>query len=320
MSYIEWLRARVGPRKIFLVFGTVVLRDEDGRILLQRRTDFSFWGLPGGVMELGETIEACARRELLEETGLTAGPLALVGVYSHPRYDVTYPNGDQVQQFTICLTGEVAGGTMQPDGYETTAQAFFAPEEVVRMDLPLWYADMVRDTLAGGAPAFSPPYTAPQTEDQIGVVRPFIGSAPLIGVGAMAVVVAEDGRILTIQRQDNKAWGFPAGFCDLGENVAQTAVRETFEETGLHIALERLLGVYSGPDFQHTYANGDQVQNVGAVFRARLVGGQPNLAQAEVAALRWQTPVAFLATMPPSTWRTYFALLCQHLDAGQFVC
>ena len=60
MSYIAWLRGKVGSRKIFLVFGTVVLRDENGRILLQRRSDFDFWGLPGGVMELGEDIEACA--------------------------------------------------------------------------------------------------------------------------------------------------------------------------------------------------------------------------------------------------------------------
>lgn len=320
MSYIEWLRGRVGTRKIFLVFGTVVLRDEDGRILLQRRTDFSFWGLPGGAMELGETIESCARRELLEETGLTAGPLALVGVYSHPRYDVTYPNGDQVQQFTICLTGQVTGGIGQPDGTETTAQAFFAPEEVTHMELPPWYADMVRDTLAGGPLAFSAPYAAPQTEDQIGAVRPFIGSAPLIAVGAMAVVMREDGRILTIQRQDNKAWGFPAGFCDLGENVAQTAVRETFEETGLHIALERLLGVYSGPELGHTYDNGDQVQNVGAVFRARVVGGALNLGSSEVAALRWQTPTRLVNSQPPSAWRRFFATVCQSLDAGCFVC
>lgn len=320
MSYIAWLRGKVGPRKIFLVFGTVVLRDEYGRILLQRRTDFDFWGLPGGVMELGEAIEACTRRELLEETGLIAGPLTLVGVYTHPRYDVTYPNGDQVQQFTICLTGQVAGGTGQPDGTETTAQAFFAPEAIAHMNLPLWYADMVRDTLRHGVPVFCPPYTAAQTADQIGVVRPFIGQAPLIAVGAMVAVVGADGRLLTIQRQDNKVWAFPAGFSDLGETVAQTAVRETFEETGLHIALDRLLGVYSGPDFQHTYANGDQVQNVGAVFRARVVGGQPKPALGEVAALRWQTPAEFLGAMPSSTWRDYFALLCQHLDAGSFVC
>ena len=320
MAYIEWLRKRVGRRKIFLVFGTVVLRDKNGRILLQRRTDFSFWGLPGGVMEWGEDVETCARRELLEETGLTAGSLHLVGVYTHPKYDVTYPNGDEVQQFTVCLTGQMAGGTGQPDGQETTAQAFFAPEAVAQMDLPLWYADMVRHTLAGDLPYYTPPFSSAQTADQIAVVRPFIGHAPLIAVGAMAVVVGADGRILTIQRQDNKVWALPAGFSDLGENVAQTAVRETFEETGYQIALERLIGVYSGADFQHTYQNGDVVQNVGAIFKARVVGGRPMPDLAEVAGLRWQTPAQFLAGMPSASWRGYFQLVLQHLDAGTFVC
>jgi ADP-ribose pyrophosphatase YjhB (NUDIX family) len=318
-SYIEWLRERVGNRKIFLVFGTVVLRDDNGRILLQRRTDFSFWGLPGGVMELGEDIEACTRRELLEETGLVVDSLHLVGVYTHPQYDVIYPNGDQVQQFTICLTGQVAGGTMQPDGLETTEQAFFAPEVVPHMDLPLWYADMVRDTLLGGEPAFCWPFAAAQTVDQIGLVRPFIGQQRLIAVGATVVVMKEDGRLLAIQRQDNKMWALPAGLCDLGETVAQTAVRETFEETGLQVALERLIGVYSGPAFQFEYPNGDQVQNVGAVFKARVVGGRLNPAAAEVAALRWQTPESFLRHVPKEM-RPFYAYGLQHLDVGSFVC
>lgn len=320
MGYIEWLRNRVGNRKIFLVFGTIVLRDENGRILLQKRTDFSFWGLPGGVMEWGEDIESCTRRELLEETGLTAGPLHLVGVYTHPKYDVTYPNGDQVQQFTICLTGQVVGGNMQPDGEETTAQAFFEPESILQMDLPSWYADMVRDAVVGGLPAYSQPEIVSAPVDQIGVVRPFIGNAPLIAVGAMALVVGEDGRFLTIQRQDNKAWSLPAGFCDLGENVAQTAVRETYEETGYKIELLRIMGVYSGPQFQHTYPNGDKVQNVGAVFLGRVIGGGANPAQTEVAALRWQTADAFLAGMPSADWHAYFSLLLQYLDEGSFVC
>lgn len=319
MAYIEWLRERVGKRKIFLVFGTVVLRDENGRILLQRRTDFTFWGLPGGVMELGEDVETCARRELLEETGLTAGPLRLVGIYTDPKYDVTYPNGDQVQQFTVCLTGQIAGGAMQPDGHETSAQAFFAPQDIARMDLPLWYADMVRDTLAGGASVFAPPFAVATPADQIRAVRPFIGNDPLIAVGAIVIVVDADGRILAIQRQDNKAWAFPAGYCDLGENVAQTAVRETFEETGLHVELERLLGVYSGPAFTHTYSNGDVVQDVGAVFRARIVGGELKRAEAEVAALRWATPEQMLEEF----WigrRPFATTILQHLDSGTFVC
>lgn len=318
-SYIEWLRDRVGRRKIFLVFGTVVLQDEDGRILLQRRTDFDFWGLPGGVMELGEDIETCTRRELLEETGLTAGPLRLVGVYTHPKYDVVYPNGDAVQQFTVCLTGQMTGGEMQPDGVETIEQGFFTPEEIAGMNLPLWYADMVRDTVAASAPVFSPPFTQPTTANQIEVVRPFIGHDRLIAVGAIVVVMDADGRILAIQRQDNKAWALPAGYCDLGENVAQTAVRETFEETGLQVEIERLLGVYSGPFFNYTHANGDLVQDVGAVFRARIVGGEIKRAEAEVAALRWATADEILSQF----WmgrRPFIATILQHLDDGTFLC
>ncbi len=319
MSYIEWLRGHVGKQKIFLVFGTVVLWDENGRILLQRRTDFTFWGLPGGVMELGEDVETCARRELMEETGLEVGPLRLVGIYTDPKYDVTYPNGDQVQQFTVCLTGQVSGGVMQPDGYETSEQMFFAPDEISSMDLPPWYADMVRDTLAGGDPVFAAPFTAATLTDQIQAVRPFIGHAPLIAVGAIVIVMDADGRILAIQRQDNKAWAFPAGYCELGENVAQTAVRETFEETGLHVALERLLGVYSGPAFTYTHTNGDVVQDVGAVFLARMVGGDLKRAEAEVAALRWATPEQML-TQFWSSRRPFVTTILQHLDSGSFVC
>ena len=66
MSYLDWIRSQVGQRKIFLAFTSVVLRDEQGRLLLQRRTDFDVWGLPGGMLEPGEDILTCARRELLD--------------------------------------------------------------------------------------------------------------------------------------------------------------------------------------------------------------------------------------------------------------
>ena len=72
MDYIQWIRSCVGHRKIMLTFASVVLRDQHGRILLQRRSDFEFWGLPGGTLEFDETIIDCAHRELLEETGLVS--------------------------------------------------------------------------------------------------------------------------------------------------------------------------------------------------------------------------------------------------------
>lgn len=318
MDYVKWLRRRVGQRKIFLAFGTVILRDEDGRILLQQRTDFNFWGLPGGVLELDENIESCARRELAEETGLQAGELALTGVYTHPRFDVTYPNGDEVQQFTFCFSGRWQGGQMAVDGVETACQAFFAPEALADLAMPSWYRAMLADERRGGEPAFTSPFVNGQARDQIRGVRPYIGTDLYIGVGATVAVVRADGRILMIRRRDNGAWFFPAGYADLGENVAHTAVREVREETGYHSQPERILGVYSGPMFRHTFPNGDRVKNVGVLFRARLLGGEPSPQATEVSELAWMTPDEVMENAPPA-YRDFFTTAVRHLNAGYFI-
>lgn len=315
MDYIKWIRSRVGTRKIFLVFGTVVVRDDNGRVLLQRRTDFDFWGLPGGALELNESVARCARREVREETGLELGPLRLTGVYSDPRYDVVYPNGDQAQQFSVVFTARATGGKMQVDGVETSAQRFFAVDELDALDVPLWYRDMIRDALRDSAePAFLPPDAQVHTRDQIAQIRPFVGNERFIGVGAMAVVVRDDGALLMIQRSDNGAWIFPSGFCDLGENVAYTAVRETREETGLDIDIVRMLGVYSSPDFHHTYDNGHQIKNVGVAFLARPRSGpvQPN--PSEVADWAWLLPAAGAARITP--WFAHYYERMQTALAG----
>ncbi len=319
MSYIEWIRSKVGNRKIFLVFGCVILKDDHGRILMQRRTDFDFWGLPGGVLELHETVEECARRELAEETGLTVGDLNLVGVYTDPRHDVVYPNGDQVQQYAVCFTGLVNGGQGQPDGLETSAQHFFEPAQMNGLQIPLWYRDMLSDDASGRLPTFSPPFRGEHCLDQIRNVRPAVGTDRIVAVGAGSVVVREDGRILMVRRQDNGNWTFPAGYSDLGENVAHTAVRETLEETGYHTEPSRLIGVFSGPRFHATFDNGDQVSNVGTLFRSRLLGGREQIERSEVSELAWMTPAEIMqACSDEDRYVTKLAL--ENLEAGCFFC
>jgi ADP-ribose pyrophosphatase YjhB (NUDIX family) len=255
----------------------------------------------------------------MEETGLAAGKVRLVGIYTHPRFDVVYPNGDQVQQYTFCLTGRLTGGTMRPDGEETSAQAFFSLAETEKMSLLPWYREMLADVARGGLPAFSQPYSNGAMEDQIAGLRQYVGHEPIIGVGASAAVQREDGRFLMIQRADNGAWTFPSGYSDLGENAAQTAVRETLEETGYHMMPERILAIYSSSQYDVTYENGDQVKNVGTLFGARLVGGQPQLQSSECRDMAWLTGEEVIAHSPAKLLRLHTEALKCLENGGCFI-
>lgn len=242
MSYIEWLRGRIGPRKTILIYSTVIVRDADGRVLLQQRSDFDWWGLPGGVLEFGEDILTCARRELHEETGLQVGTLRLVGLYSHPRYDVVYPNGDAIQQFTICLAGWAGGGRMQPDGVETLGLQYFAPDALSRLTIPAWYRAMLADLPAGSRTAaeWGPDVRLNGVVTHMDPVWQEPGS---IMPAAVAVVRRADGRVYLPSDEDGGR-RLPWRPVALGETAATTAVRAV-GLPGCRPA--RLLGIISEP-------------------------------------------------------------------------
>jgi ADP-ribose pyrophosphatase YjhB (NUDIX family) len=93
----------------------VVVADDDGRILLIKRTDNGNWALPGGAIDIGESFVGAAVRETLEETGITCEVTGLVGIYNDPKHLIHYTSNDEVrQEFSIVLTGRPVAGEPTP--------------------------------------------------------------------------------------------------------------------------------------------------------------------------------------------------------------
>jgi ADP-ribose pyrophosphatase YjhB (NUDIX family) len=108
----------------------VILEDAEGRILLERRTDNGLWGYPGGGTELDERVEDAAKRELLEETGLTANSMALFGVFSGPETHYVYPNGDEVSNVDVVFLCRNWTGTIRPQEEEVSEIRFFSAADM----------------------------------------------------------------------------------------------------------------------------------------------------------------------------------------------
>lgn len=297
-GYVKWLRSQVGHQLIYLVYTTTLVFDDDGRILVQRRYDFDWLGLPGGALELGEGVRAGAVREAREETGIDVSIERLVGVFSHPDYNLLYPNGDQVQQWSVCLVGRPRGGQLTPDGGETL-QVEWMPVDEALPQFPPAYQSMVRAALDSPHDAvLEPVYFREPVIPYFPILRQFIEHDPVILPGVMAVVRNEEGHVLMARRISDGLLDVPGGFCDLGETTTAAVIREVHEETGLIVEPVRIIGIYS-EGMRYKYPNGDIMHGVGLAFECRLVGGTPRADRDEISEVVFLPEAEFLAQPHP---------------------
>ena len=123
MEYFKQLRKHVGHAPLILPGAVVIIVDKHGDVLLQERHDQS-WGLPGGLMELGESLIETARREVREETGLEVDDLILLEILSGPEYYYKIANGDEFYSVTALYTTNIFAGELTPDPEETLSLKF----------------------------------------------------------------------------------------------------------------------------------------------------------------------------------------------------
>jgi ADP-ribose pyrophosphatase YjhB (NUDIX family) len=108
---------------------SAIVPDKDGRILLICRTDNNYWSIPGGGLEPGESVRQATVREVLEETGISCEVTGLVGIYSDPNHVAAYDDGEVRQEFSICFTTRMLGGTIATSR-ESSEVRFIAAEEI----------------------------------------------------------------------------------------------------------------------------------------------------------------------------------------------
>lgn len=134
MGYIMNLRKYVGHEPLIGLGATTLVFNDKNEILLNLRSDTNTWGIPGGSMELHETIEETAVRELKEEAGISADKLELVAVLSGDEYYFEYPNGDKMCTVIVLFKVLNYTGGIKVSDNESKQLKFFSLDALPNME------------------------------------------------------------------------------------------------------------------------------------------------------------------------------------------
>src|SRR5260370_22206373 len=136
MTRIDYLNDPNAPQPNSLVPAvSAITTDEQGRMLLIRRTDNNYWSIPGGGVNPGESVREGAGREGKEETGIDCQVNGLVGIYSDPSHVAAYDDGEVRQEFSICFTTRTLGGSLRTSS-ESSEVGFVPLSAISNLNIP----------------------------------------------------------------------------------------------------------------------------------------------------------------------------------------
>ncbi len=270
-GYVKWLRSQVGHELIYLVYTIAFVFDDEGNLLVQKRYDFDWLSVPGGVYEPDETIETAVLREIFEETGIRCSVERFLGVFSHPDYNLLYPSGDEVQCWTAAFVCRADSKNIQVDGQEALAAEFMPPKQAMPK-FPLQYQHALQAILTGQQTFIEPVYYQAELKPYYPILRKYVGSARIILPGCVGAIFNEQNEVLAVYKAHKKQWSLPGGLADLGETTTGTARREILEETGIRIKAGEPIYAF---DLIETDANGEVLWHYAIIdLQGEYLGGE----------------------------------------------
>jgi ADP-ribose pyrophosphatase YjhB (NUDIX family) len=134
-EFYRAIRERIGTTRLLMPAVAAVIRDQEGRVLLQQQHDDS-WSLPAGAVEPGESPSAAVAREVVEETGLVVRAETILAVLGGEQCRVRYPNHDEVEYVVTVFACAVLGGALITSNDETKRLDYFAASEMPKLKFP----------------------------------------------------------------------------------------------------------------------------------------------------------------------------------------